>query len=184
MRNLSMVLASVLCITGCSAPKLAAELATVTSGHVSTLNGELKQYADSANAARQRDAQRIAAAQGRWDQDNSYNQRFLTEWQIDRKSLFSSAFEALQKQSDAEMAITDSYLKRQNDAATELTKTYGQLSYNPSQLQGVIAALQPLIARPDTKQQIEAIRDFASTTVADAKKELTASQPVPKVGAP
>jgi hypothetical protein len=169
-------LGALLLMAGCSAPRVAARLATVTSDHINTLNGELKQYADAANASRQSDAQRIAAAQSRWDQDNAYIQPFLTQWQIDRQSALINAFEALQRQSDAEMAITDSYVKRQNDAATQLAKTYGRLSYSPGELQNVIAALQKLIDRAGAGQQISAIRDFAATTVADTKKQLKESQ--------
>jgi hypothetical protein len=152
-------------------------LATVTSGHVNTLNLELKQYADAATAARQRDAERIAAAQSRWNQEIAYNQRLLTEWQIDRRTALTQAFTALGKQSASEMSTTDSYLKQQAEQTAQLTVTYGSLAYDPSQLQAVLASLQSLANQAGTKQQLAAIQDFASTTLSDAKQELNAAQP-------
>lgn len=178
------LVATVLAVGGCTAPKLAAKLATETSGHVSTLNGELQQYASTANEARQRDAQRIAAAQSRWDQDNAYNQRFLTEWRIDGRSSLTNTFEALQKQSEAEMAITDSYVKRQADAAGLLAGRYDQLSYDPGQLQSVIASLQTLADREGTRKQLDSIKDFASSALSEAKQELKAAQPASNEGSP
>jgi len=161
---------------GCSSPRVAARLAAVTSGHVNTLNTELAQYVNAANASRQADARRVAAAQSRWDQDNAYIQPFLTQWRIDRKSSLTDAFAALQEQSNAELTITDNYLKRQNDAAAQLAGSYGQLSYSPAQLEGVIAALQKLVDRSGPEQQITIIRDFARNTLDDTRKQLQESQ--------
>lgn len=177
LRVLFAGLAGLLVLVGCAAPRLAAQLATVTSGHVNTLNLELKQYANAATAARQQDAKRIAAAQSRWNQEIAYNQRFLTEWQIDRRAALSQAFGALQKQSDSEMSTTDSYLKQQADETAQLTAAFGSVTYDPSQLQAVIAALQSLTNQAGTQQQLSAIRDFASTTLSDVKQELNAAQP-------
>lgn len=170
-------LAALPLLVGCAAPRLAAQLATVTSGHVNTLNLELKDYANAATAARQRDAERIAAAQSRWNQEISYNHRFVTEWQIDRQVALTQAFGVLEKQSESEMSTTDSYLEQQANETAQLTATYGSLVYDPSQLQAVIAALQSLTNQASTEQQLGAIRDFASTTLSDAKQELNKAQP-------
>jgi hypothetical protein len=169
---------------GCAAPRQAAQLATLTSGHVNTLNADLKEYVDAVNASRKSDAQRVASAQTRWDQDNTYVQRFVTEWEIDKTTSLSNAFAALQKQSSSEMAITDSYIKRQSEATTQLQDAYGQLSYTPAQLQSVISALQSLANRDGGKAQLSALKDFASTTLADAKKDLNAAKPATKGIAP
>ncbi len=176
MRGLILI-AMTWMVIGCAAPRQAAQLATLTSGHVNTLNAELKEYVDAVNASRKSDAQRVASAQTRWDQDNTYVQRFVTEWEIDKTGSLSNAFAALQKQSTSEMAITDSYSKRQSEAATQLQAAYGQLSYTPAQLQGVISALQSLADRDGGKAQLSALKDFASTTLADAKKDLNAAKP-------
>jgi hypothetical protein len=176
-QRLSMMCGLFLLLAGCSAPRVAADLARVTSGHVSTLNGELKQYVAAANAGRAADAERIAAARVRWQQDNAYNQRFLSEWQIDRNTPFLNAFEALQKQSAAEMASTESYVKRQSDTAAQLAASYSTVSYSSTQLTQVLTALQSLTAETATKQQVQAMRDFANAALDDAKKELKTAQP-------
>jgi hypothetical protein len=176
LRNLIST-ALALALVGCAAPKAASKLATLTSGHVNTLNAEFKQYVDAANASRKADAQRVAAAQTRWDQDNSYVQRFVTEWDIDKSTSLTNAFAALQKQSVAEMAITDSSLKRESEATAQLQAAYGQLSYTPAELQGVISALQSLASRDGDKAQVEAFESFSKTTLDDAKTELNSAKP-------
>jgi hypothetical protein len=163
-------------------------LATITSDHVNRLNGEMKRYVDLASAGRAEDAARIASARSRWDQDSAVNQQRVTTWEIDSGAIGSRAdatkalhsYEILQKQSAADMARTDSYLKRQRDAQAQLEASYGTVTYDPAKLEDVVAQLQALAKREETGVQLQLNAAFAAAVLSDVKNDLDAAKPNPK----
>lgn len=176
--SLLILFVSAVLVSGCAASRDAAHLADITSAHVNGLNTELQAYVASANDSRKTDAVRLAATQQYFRSLEDESLAEVRAWRANpadaRNKDKISAFESLQTDATADMSVTDSSLRQEGNVATALETRYGSVTYSPTQLQSIVADLQQLSQRANSKTQLQALYTFSSAVLQDAKNGLKA----------
>jgi hypothetical protein len=175
-------------LSACAAPRQAATLADITSAHLNALNTEMQAYVSSADDARKNDALRLASTRQYYQSIDDLAGSEVRAWRANpddpKNKNKVAAFDSLQQDAMLDMAMTDSSLKQQGNAVTALEASYGQVTYDATQIPSIIANLQLLAKRSSGSTELTTFYAFSSVVIADAKSGLKASTVNPNGVAP
>lgn len=183
MNNIALeclLISGLLLTTACTAEKDASRLAAITSAHLQSLNGQMQQYVATTNDSRKNDALRLASLQTYYRSIDDIALSQVRAWKAYPEDPGNknkvAAFDALQSDAQSDLANSESDLQQKNDALATLEASYGQLTYNPSTITGIITQLQALSKGSTAVPQIELLYTFSSEVLRDAKTGLATSQ--------
>ncbi len=171
--------APALLLSACAAPRQAATLADITSAHLNALNIEIQAYVSSTDDARKNDALRLASTRQYYQSIDDLAISEVRAWRANpddpKNKNKIAAFDSLQQDAVLDMATTDSSLKQQGNAVVALEASYGQVTYDATQIPSIIANLQVLAKRSSGSTELTTFYAFTSAVIADAKNGLKAS---------